>query len=340
MSFDAARDVRDMLGMRTVVAKGLAVWFSLACVIMAFAGLTGVTTVWPLALAVLVCVGAGWTLVLSDGDPMPLPQACALSCTGAVSCGAVFMVAPVPVTNPAQLWTFGMSTIIFTLMCVRGRVGLAWVGVVLMLGVSMVWASLTGQGILLGFSISIINVAPVVMATFFALTLRPLAASIFELRRQSTRRIAEESAASALLEERDAQLDRLDELARPLLERIASGVELSSEGRLACALLEARLRDGLRAPGLQQNSIVEAARAARERGVEVVLLDDYGLAQSESAARERLTSAMVAELESLSSGTVTMRILPPGRRLMATILVDAGDGIRRLEFGHDGRVGG
>ena len=61
--------------------------------------------------------------------------------------------------------------------------------------------------------------APLLMATFFAFTIRPLAAAIFELRRQSTVRIASQAAAAAVLEERDARLASLDALARPLLQR-------------------------------------------------------------------------------------------------------------------------
>ncbi len=132
-------------------------------------------------------------------------------------------------------------------------------------------------GAMYGVSLTVINAGPVLMSTFFAYTIRPQARVIYELREQSTQRIASASASAAILEERDAQLDRLDVLARPLLERVASGVPLTTTERQECELLEAQLRDSLRATGLQQTDVIDAVRAARNRGVEVVLLDDHGM---------------------------------------------------------------
>ena len=133
---------------------------------------------------------------------MPLHQSILLSATGLVACGAVFMVLPVPVHNPAQLWPFGMCTVVFTFMCVRGRTGYAWLGVILLIASSVAWATVTGQGPLYGFAESFANVGPVLMSTVFALTIRPRAKTIFELRQASTERIAAGAATSAVIEER------------------------------------------------------------------------------------------------------------------------------------------
>lgn len=334
----SSRDVRDLLGMRSHAAKAMGVGFALTCAVMAIYGTTDVRAEWPLWVAATICAVSAFVLIISDGDPMPLWQAIPMATVGAVSCGIVMSVLPVPVENPMQLWTFGMSTAVLTFMCVRGRTLLAWVGLILMIGTSMAWGALTGQGAGYGLSYSIINAAPVLMATFFAYTIRPQAKAIYEMREESTRRIAAESAEAAALEERDAQLDRLDELARPLLERIAAGAPLGDDDKLACELLEARLRDSLRAPGLTQGSIVDAVQAARSRGVDVVLLDDHGMNAAEPVVRARLQAAVVAELQALSEGAITIRILPPQRTLMATILISVGETTRRLEFGHNGRV--
>ncbi len=170
------------------------------------------------------------------------------------------------------------------------------------------------------------------MSTFFAFTLRPLAGSIYLLRAMSLQRSAEQAASVAALEERDAQLDRLDSLARPLLERIATGEVLEAGERRAGVLLEARLRDGLRAPALQDPQVVEAADAARRRGVDVVMLDDHGLDGVPPDEQARLRRAVADELDSVSHGSVTVRVLPPGRRALVTILV-RGDSVRRIELG-------
>ncbi|GAB7520212.1 hypothetical protein TSUKUMMB_50930 [Rhodococcus sp. no. 34] len=201
--------------------------------------------------------------------------------------------------------------------------------------VTAIWSSTTGQGAMYGVSLTVINAGPVLMSTFFAYTIRPQARVIYELREQSTQRIASASASAAILEERDAQLDRLDVLARPLLERVASGVPLTTTERQECELLEAQLRDSLRATGLQQTDVIDAVRAARNRGVEVVLLDDHGMDGANADVRDRIHSSIVRELTAITRGKVTIRILPPRRTAMATMLVDTED-VRRIEFDHNG----
>src|SRR5690606_40103107 len=109
----------------------------------------------------------------------------------------------------------------------------------------------------------------------------------------------------------------LDKVARPILERIAGGADLDPAERRECRLLEAELRDRLRAPELATEEIGRAARVARARGVEVVLLDDGGFADVPDAVREQVVELAVAELTRAESGTVTVRVLPPGRSMLA-----------------------
>lgn len=329
------RDVRDLLGMHSRAARFMAACFALTCVISVAYTSSDVRAVWPMVLAIVVCSTAAFTLVLSRGDPMPLGQSLLVSLTGAVTSGLVLSVVPVPVNDMTQLWMFGMSTAVFTFMCVRGRTALAWLGLGLMVLVTAIWSSTTGQGAMYGVSLTVINAGPVLMSTFFAYTIRPQARVIYELREQSTQRIASASASAAVLEERDAQLDRLDLLARPLLERVASGIPLTTAERQECELLEAQLRDSLRVLVLQQTDVIDAVHAARNRGIEVVLLDDHGMDGANPAVRDRIHSSIVRELTAITRGKVTIRILPPRRTAMATMLVDAED-VRRIEFDHNG----
>ncbi|CCQ14349.1 Hypothetical membrane protein [Rhodococcus sp. AW25M09] len=179
------------------------------------------------------------------------------------------------------------------------------------------------------------------MSTFFAFTIRPLAAAIFELRKQSTVRIASQAAAAAALEERDARLASLDALARPLLQRIADGPDPTDEEILACLLLEAELRDTLRARGLVRPDLARAARSARARGVEVMMLDDRAPAVLTDDVRERIVAAASSTLDAADAGSVTVRLLPPGRPVAATVLLDdLGDGAQRVEYDNTGRVRG
>ncbi|MGW0026571.1 hypothetical protein [Rhodococcus sp. NPDC003383] len=325
-------DIRDLLGMRTPAAWALVALYAVTCVLLAVDAAPDAGSIWPLIPAAGVCIAAAVALVAVPGDPMPLGPSIALASSGVVSCGFVLLAGPLPMPDLSPLWTVGLSKIIFSFMCVRGRVALAWLGYVLMFATAIVGAGEAGE---VGFVVVAINAAPVLMGTVFAYMIRPVVRSIYELREQSTQRIAAEAAASAMIEERDAQLDRLDELARPLLERIASGSELDAAERLECLVLEARLRDSVRAPILQNPDLVEEVAAARRRGVDVVLLDDHGMDDAEPTVRDRVQAAIADELAAVTDGSVTVRVLPPGRATMVSVLV-SGESVRRAEFGPDG----
>ncbi|WP_128646236.1 hypothetical protein, partial [Rhodococcus sp. BS-15] len=233
------QDIRDLLSMKSTAAYAVAVFYVLACAVCATATLDGVSAVWPPYAAVLVFAGAVVVLLGAPGDPLGTRATALLTVSGPVAASAVFAVLPVPLTGSLQTWPLGMSVVIYTFMCVRGRTLAAWLGLALTMSVAIGWAAMTGQGFLYGLSFSAINIAPLLMSTFFAFTIRPLAAAIFALRTQSTVRIASRAAAAAVLEERDARLASLDALARPLLQRIADGPDPTDEEVLACRLLEA-----------------------------------------------------------------------------------------------------
>lgn len=332
------QDVRDLIGMRSRAAYSVVALYAVTCLVSALATMEGMTSVWPPLGSVAVCVGGALILLASPGDPLRLRPSLALILVGPVSCGLVYSVMPVPASSSLQTWPLGASVAIYTFMCVRGRTLFAWVGLTLTIGSSLFWAVVTGQGIAYGLSFSGINVAPLLMATFFAFTIRPLGRSIFELRIQSTLRISSAAAASAVLEERDAQLERLDEQARPLLGRIVDGPDLNADELLACELLEADLRDSLRARGLAGSQLSQAARSARSRGVQVVMLDDRGEVPLDAPILTELTASAAAQLDSIDSGTVTVRMLPPGRSTLATILHNDSDDTHRFEYGPDGTI--
>lgn len=329
--------VSDLLRMHSRQAHVLAGVYAVTCVVLAVYSADGAHPRWPIAIAVIVCVAAVFGLVRVEGDPLPLWAATAMAWTGAVSTGAVLSVTPAePTPHPVELWTFGMSTTVLVFLCVRGRTLFAWAGLILMLLTAGVWAALTGPGFGYGIGISLINAGPVLMGTVLAYTIRPLARSIYLLRAQSTRRFAAQSAAAAALEERDAQLGRLDVYARPLLDRIRSGEPLTAGERVECGLLEARLRDALRAPALQAPDVAVAAAAARRRGVEVVMLDDHAMDAVGESIRRDVYREVVDVLDSAWSGSVTVRVLPPSRAAMVSMLMRGVD-VRRIELGHDGR---
>ncbi|MDR2281179.1 MAG: hypothetical protein LBE07_10050, partial [Gordonia sp. (in: high G+C Gram-positive bacteria)] len=237
-----------------------------------------------------------------------------------------------------QLWPLSATTAVATYMCVRGRTAWGWVSLLAAIGVTTVWTVGTGQGLGYGLGVTLINVAPLLMATFFGWTIRPAARDIFLLREEGTERAAAEAAHRAVLDERDRQLVGLDSLVRPLLERLADPHALTESERRACGLLEAQLRDSLRARALAVPAVAEAARSARGRGVDVILLDDHGLDGASDEVVERIVATVVDSVDATVEGTLTIRILPPGRSSLMTVVHSAGEVIDRRVYTVSGEL--
>ena len=66
--------------------------------------------------------------------------------------------------------------------------------------------------------------------------------------------------------------------------------------------------------------IAAAATKARERGVEVTLLDDRGQGLDSGEAMVRMSAAIVAELDAAHEGSVTVRLAPQGRPIAVSIV--------------------
>ena len=244
----SVRDAWTLLGMHTRAAWAIAVLFLFSLTLLAVTSWGTIQNRWPVVVALLITAGAVAGLLAVRPDPLPTGATIAMTAAGPVSCALVLAVLPVPRTSAAQTWPFAAGVAVATYMCVRGRTLAAWIDVLGMIAVALTWSLSTGQGVGPGITISIFNLGPLAMGTVFAYTLRPAARTIVELREQATERIAEQAATAASLEERDSQLRQLDRLVRPTLDKIARGDPVDASTRLECALLEAELRDSLRAP--------------------------------------------------------------------------------------------
>lgn len=329
-------DVYELLGLRTLAARLL-----VAAYIAAFALVAANTrppgALWNELAAWLIVSLAAIALITVRGDRLPIPATVALTASAVVAANLIFVVVDPPVSG-LQMWPLSAATAIYTYMCVRGRATWAWVGMVAVLISYMIWAERTGLGWTTGPERTVANFAALLIATFFAWKIRPAARHIFELRRQTTLRVAAEAADTAILEERDTRLAQLEELTRPLLERLADGRPLTDDERLEARLLEAHLRDTLRAPTLATPAISTAAGQTRSRGVEVVVLDDHGLDDAPASVRDRLLGHVIDALTEAETGTLTIRVLPPGRDALLTILHCTPDDVVRREYGLDGTL--
>ncbi|PXX70726.1 hypothetical protein DFR70_101147 [Nocardia tenerifensis] len=330
-------DVRDILGMRTRAAWGLSGLFAVSITSMALAADEGIRDLRLTALAAVLILGAGSAILLAPGDPLPTPFAVPVAAAAPLSAALAIWQLPVPMANSTQIWFLGAASAYLNFLCVRGAPLWAWAGVLGQIVVCAWWTTRTGQGWLTGVGFSFINLTPLLMATFFGRVVRPLAHSILALRQQDTERAAAEAAAQAAQQERDERVARLDSAARPLLEIIASGRPLTAQEQAECRLVEAELRDDILGGVMIDASVGAAARCARQRGVTVVLDDGGGLDEVDAELRQQVRTVLRDALDYADGGTVTARVLPPGRSTLASILL-RDNGELRIEVESTGAV--
>ncbi|MFE0748316.1 hypothetical protein [Gordonia sp. NPDC058843] len=301
-------------------------------VIVTVATVSSYTTPWVAALGPVILIAATLALVLVPGDPLPFGTTLALTASGPVACALVLSATPAVLSSSLQTWIHGGGTAVYCFMNVRGRRIAPWIGLLAMVLVFALWAAATGRGAAYGISFVAIDAAPLAMATLLSFTLRPTAKAVFSLRAQTTERVAELAAQTAGADERAKQTRHLDRLARPMLEKIASGEPLTTAERAECALLEAHLRDRLRAPILSTLELDDAAYSARQRGVEVIFLDDSGTPEQDPAVIASVRDAAAHALQEAAGGRVCVRMWPSGRETMASVLVTDAAGTRRTEI--------
>lgn len=235
-----------------------------------------------------------------------------------VLCG--LLTTPAPLTY-GSAWFLPASGFVLVAVALIGRPILALGGLIMLLAMFGIDAFVRG-----GDAVHVVSVA-VRTATIVGLgTL--LSVSIGRMRR-STRAFAHSAARAAEQREWDnaarCELERhageMDELARPLLERIVARESLDDSDRARARAIEGRLRDGYRAGRLQHDALTDAAMRARLRGADVVLLDDSG----DAAIDEDLVVAVAAWMAGLLDAVddrFVGRLLPQGRAAVAQVVVD------------------
>lgn len=326
----ANHDVAAILGLRSRAGAVIAGAALAAFLLLGFtSGGVLQSAVYLLGFAIL---GFGWLLILrAPGDPMRVLAAVATTVSGALAGGLAVIAGDLD--DRAVLLALGAApAVTYALLAVRGRIGIAWIGGVL--GAAMI----VGATLLRDADISAVAVVMVpgtfgvlTMATFFALLIRPRAQQIAGLRRRERR----DSEADGTRLVRDTRVARLHSQVRPLLEHIASGERLSDEQVDTCRLVEAGLRDRIRAPGLDVAEVADAAWEARARGVRVLLLDDREgpLCDGDSAPLAAMRAAAVDALTAACAGAqVTVRLMPEGRDAIGTIATAHDGQVRRIEF--------
>jgi hypothetical protein len=119
--------------------------------------------------------------------------------------------------------------------------------------------------------------------------------------------------------ERKSRLQNVLTRALPALSYISTTHgELTEEQKLRAMQLEAALRDEIRGRKLVNETVKLATASARERGVQVVLMDEGGLDDSSEESRELILAKVAKAIDSVASGKVVVRS-PKGESWLLTV---------------------
>lgn len=238
---------------------------------------------------------------------------------------------PTPFTGELSvLWPATSATLAMGLLAMNGRWRWAYGVTLLVLLVGVAW----------GYSRELTRTEALEQVSILTALVAGTVYRLFMRRADQQEAVARQEASAALEQlgtlasraEASREYDtRVVGQVGALLERIEQGTDLAPADRAECRLIEAGLRDAIRGRGLATREVVRAARAARQRGATVSLIDDRRTDCIDAACRT-VQGATVETLGRATDGdTVIARLLPPGRRNIATLLLvsAAGDGVRR-----------
>jgi len=199
-------------------------------------------------------------------------------------------------------WYVTAGSTLLAICAVRQQRLIAWLGLtVLTVGV-ITWGG-TDSLFISGLGGAIALVAAAHAISVGLETSAKQTASYLETAKQTASASAAES---AIRQERSERLTATLQGALPMLQAIAAG-NLSDTERSEAALLEAELRDEIRGRALINSTLKSAVKAARSRGVEVVVLDEGGLNQTSEADKQAIRARLAHELDAVQEGRVTIR---------------------------------
>jgi hypothetical protein len=279
-----------------------------------------------------------WASLIALGvrtrDPLDLPTTIVIVALCSVLAIVSSTNLPVIAATGYAAWHMGAITFVYLILALRGRSGVAWIGFAIFSVITVAWSVLSVSDTLTGVNYAVRQAATLLIGTLFAMLLRRSAFLTQAINARHVIRSVDEAAHEADVAERLRMLARLETHARPALNRIVAGPPFTAGELQNFALLEAGLRDGIRAAGFTSLAVAQEIRAARHRGVVVTLLDDRG---SDIVTKDlaRVEETLIAELQRTQSGTLTARLSPADRDEIATIVIGVDGRFRRIVITDD-----
>ena len=280
---------------------------------------------WPPAALSFIALLLPAVLLLKTWPDALLPRWAARSTV--VVIGVVnFLVLPQIVTTgwPGYAsWCTGAGNDLSCGLLMRGRPVYAWAGSAATTLATAYWVISTGRPLFMIFTYMLGHYFTLASWHGVAHLSTRATTQIAATQRESARLQAQQRAHEEADRIMTSRMASVRQRVTPLLTQIADGKAPTPELCSQAYLLEAELRDEIRAPFFTGTSIVTSAHAARRRGTEVILLDDSGDNTTiDDRTRANAVNYVTKLLDLTQSNRVVIRLNPPRRPTLLTIVTD------------------
>jgi len=278
----------------------------------------------PAALSFIALLPPAFLLLKAWPDAL-LPRWVA-QLTVVVIAAVNFLVLPQIITTgwPGYAsWCTGAGSDLSRGLLMRGRPVYAWAGSAATTLATAYWVISTGRPLLMIFTYMLGHYFTLISWHGVAHLSTRATTQIAATQRETARLQAQQHAHEEADRIMTSRMASVRQRVTPLLTQIANGKAPTPELRSQAYLLEAELRDEIRAPFFTGTSIVTSAQAARRRGTEVILLDDSGDTTTiDDQVRTNAVNYVTKLLDLTQSHRVVIRLNPPRRPTLLTIVTD------------------
>jgi hypothetical protein len=210
-----------------------------------------------------------------------------------------------------QWFTLGFDGFLVVLG-IRRRGGWGWATLVIAVAVSMTWGARSGLGLWEAALSNSASAALLLASQLIAREYDRSSAAFAEAREMVISARSHDEAEKDTVSASTQRVQQVRRLAGGLLERIAHDPSPVTDYDIEqFRLTEAQLRDSIRGRSVSTPYLLEVARAARARGVQVDILDERGEPLPTAVLRSATRQAMEV-LNTATSGSVTIRAFPEG----------------------------
>ncbi|NQX28337.1 hypothetical protein HQQ81_13400 [Microbacteriaceae bacterium VKM Ac-2854] len=326
-ALEDSTDVSELLGFGGRRVRLLAIFFVAANILLVVLNLDWSRLPGATVGALALLAGAVALLARAHPDPFPtLPTVLVVVAAPSITVLGWWGLRPSGWEGSFATWFLGATAFTLFALCLRGRLVSALIAHAAVVAVTLAWMPAIDHDPLFGITATMRYSILLICAVLFRIGLLHATNRMRAVRAQRQEIAAAAADAEGRFEVREQRVRFIADLAEPILARVAAGEPHSAELTRDAANVEASIRDSLRAFGLVREPLLSAVRAARLRGVDVVLLDDSDGDIAEGAL-DRVATTAARTLGDVGFGRVTIRLLPPGREAVATIVADLEPGV-------------